>query len=280
MGLINAAARADQVLVQGNGIAVTTTDVATDAIAKVPADARSAALSRPANVTTLATDLFVQRVQAAEAEKSGLASDPGVIAALTLARDQVLSQARLIQLEKSVTPDDAAMNAYAEAGYKANPERFRTAVERWSASHILIKAGTPDAHARAEKILAELKAGAKFDDLARRYSDDAGSSGKGGKLGYFPAGKVVPPFEAAVRALKHVGDVSDIVETKYGLHIIRLDDHREAGIKPYDEVREELRAEALSKLLKEARERDYKRILESAKFDQAAIDAYAASRAK
>ena len=280
IGVLSPAAHADTVLVQGAGVSVTTADVAADALTKIPADARAAALSRPVNVNTLATDLYVQRVQAAEAEKMGLTSDPEVAAALRLAHDKVLSQAKMIRTEKANLPTEAAMDAYAQMIYKANPEHFRTASERWNVSHILIKADTPDARVKAEKVLAELKAGAKFDDLARQYSDDAGSSGKGGSLGYLEEGKVIKSFAAALQALKMPGDISDIVETPAGLHIIRLDGHRDAGVKPFDEVRDELRAEAQSKLLLELRLREQKRILETAQFDQAAIDAYAASQAK
>ena len=82
------------------------------------------------------------------------------------------------------------------------------------AAHILVKD-----RATAEKVLAELKAGAKFEDLARKYSIDP-SKANGGDLGYFQRGDLLPEFENAVLKLKP-GQVSGIVHTKLGYHIIK-----------------------------------------------------------
>lgn len=77
---------------------------------------------------------------------------------------------------------------------------------------------------KAEKVLAEVKKGDKsFEDLAKQYSDDSGSKDDGGDLGWFGAGKMDATFEAAAFALKK-GEVSDLVKTKYGYHIIKVDD--------------------------------------------------------
>ena len=269
---------AADVLVEGHQVSVADADVASEAL-RIPADVRSSVLSKPENVSKLATGLYVQRVLAQEAEKAGLTDDPTVATALRLAGEHVLSEARLQKIDEAAKPDDAALDAYASATYKANQQRFQ-APERWAASHILINGNSLESRIKASKLQEELKSGADFAALARKNSDDAASAVKGGKLGYFTSGKVVPEFEAAVKALKNPGDISDVVETKYGMHIIRLDGHREAGTKPFDEVRDELRAEALAKLTAAARAREQDRILGAATFNQAAIDAYAATQAK
>lgn len=134
-----------------------------------------------------------------------------------------------------------------EKFYRRHLDRFAVE-EQVKASHILIKlAKDADDKTRnkkrglAEKILAEARAGKNFADLARKYSDDPGTAAKGGDLGYFPRGAMVPAFEAAAFILKP-GEFSDIIETPFGLHIIRSEGYIEAGIKPLAEVIDEVKA--------------------------------------
>ncbi len=99
------------------------------------------------------------------------------------------------------------------------------------ARHILIMPRGTDskadfeARARAEGILAELKKGGNFKTLAMKYSDDAGSAKNGGEIGYFTTGTMVPEFEKAAFVLKP-GELSDVVKTSYGYHIIQVEDTR------------------------------------------------------
>jgi peptidyl-prolyl cis-trans isomerase D len=134
-----------------------------------------------------------------------------------------------------------------EKFYRRHLDRFAVE-EQVKASHILIKlAKDADDKTRnkkqelAEKILAEARAGKNFAELARKYSDDPGTAAKGGDLGYFPRGAMVPAFEAAAFILKP-GEFSDIIETPFGLHIIRSEGYIEAGIKPLAEVIDEVKA--------------------------------------
>ncbi len=107
-------------------------------------------------------------------------------------------------------------------------------VERVRARHILVSTKE-----EAEKVLAELKKGAKFEDLAKKYSKD-GSKEFGGDLGYFTYDEMVPEFSKAVFALK-VGEVSKPVKTDYGWHIIKLIDRKKVGMQPFDVVKVGLR---------------------------------------
>jgi hypothetical protein len=93
----------------------------------------------------------------------------------------------------------------------------------------------------AEELRDRARAGADFAALAEEYSDDPGSAAQGGDLGYFPRGTMVPPFEAAAFGLE-AGQVSDVVESQFGLHIIKSEDRRQPT---YEEVEEELRDEFL-----------------------------------
>lgn len=113
------------------------------------------------------------------------------------------------------------------------------------ARHILLKLD-PEADqkvkderkALAEKVLAEAKAGKDFAELAKQYSDDPGSKDKGGELGWFSRGQMVPQFETAAFALKK-DEFSSIVTTDYGYHLIQKQDARE-NLTPFDKAKDEL----------------------------------------
>ncbi|MGH9322283.1 MAG: peptidylprolyl isomerase [Vicinamibacteria bacterium] len=119
------------------------------------------------------------------------------------------------------------------------PEQFRVA-------HILIgvdEKAVPEVKAEAKQkatsIRGMIDAGQDFADLARRNSDDPGSKENGGDLPWMSRGQTVPPFEAASLALTP-GQTSDVVETPFGYHIIRLHEVRAAGLMPYEEVEERI----------------------------------------
>ncbi|MDP2007781.1 MAG: SurA N-terminal domain-containing protein [Rubrivivax sp.] len=134
--------------------------------------------------------------------------------------------------------------------YTEGIARFSVPEER-RASHILVKSesGAPaaerqKARAKAEALLAEVrKTPAAFADLARKNSDDPGSAANGGDLDFFGRGQMVKPFEDSAFALKP-GDISDIVESDFGFHIITLTAVRGGQTRPFEAVRGEVEAEA------------------------------------
>src|SRR5690606_7266707 len=85
----------------------------------------------------------------------------------------------------------------------------------------------------------QLDDGADFEALAKEHSVDITSAKKGGDLGYFTRGQMVPPFEEAAFSLP-IGQVSDVVETQFGFHLVKVDDHKEARTVPLEEVREQI----------------------------------------
>jgi peptidyl-prolyl cis-trans isomerase C len=93
---------------------------------------------------------------------------------------------------------------------------------------------------RAQAVLKQVQAGEDFAELAAAHSDDAGSKAKGGDLGYFSPGQMVPDFED-VAFYTNPGETSDIVETKYGYHIIRVEDHIEARERSFEEMKDVIR---------------------------------------
>jgi peptidyl-prolyl cis-trans isomerase D len=142
------------------------------------------------------------------------------------------------QLRNTITIPPADVDAL----YRQNSAQYQTP-EQLRASHILIKtAGKDEAAARkiAEEVLAKAKApGADFAALAKQYSEDDGSKANGGDLDYFGRGRMVPEFEQAAWALKP-GEISDIVKSDFGFHIIKVVDHKPATTRSLDEVRPEL----------------------------------------
>ena len=154
----------------------------------------------------------------------------------------------------------AVTEAEVKAWYEGHKKQFEQPEER-RASHILIaseKLGRDKAKARAEELLKEIqKNPASFADLAKKNSDDPGSAAKGGDLGYFGQGMMVKSFEEATQKLKE-GEISGVVESDFGFHIIKLTGIHAAKEKPLAEVKgqieEDLKKAAASRKFAEAAE--------------------------
>jgi len=136
------------------------------------------------------------------------------------------------------------------AAYDSRKNEFSEPEQR-RASHILVKVAkgsSEDVYAAARKkieaVQARIKAGEDFATLAKEVSDDASNASKGGDLGWFKAGMMVPEFDQAVFSMDK-GDVSDIVETQFGFHLIYLTDIRPAHQTPYAEVKDKIRNELI-----------------------------------
>jgi foldase protein PrsA len=114
-------------------------------------------------------------------------------------------------------------------------EAYKTKKPEIKASHILVQD-----EKTAKEVKAKLDKGEDFAKLAKEYSQDPGSAQKGGDLGYFGPGKMVPEFEEAAYKLK-VGEVSEPVKSSFGYHIIKVTDKKE--LKPFDKMKPELEKE-------------------------------------
>lgn len=135
-------------------------------------------------------------------------------------------------------PEQDAVNYY-----KEHKESF-SAPERVRARHILIDSKKSEAEAskkakeKADNILAQIKKNpSSFAKLAKENSIDSGSAAKGGDLGWFTRGQMIPEFEKAAFALKRPNEVSQVVETKFGYHIIQLVEHKNAEVRPFAEIK-------------------------------------------
>jgi peptidyl-prolyl cis-trans isomerase D len=125
--------------------------------------------------------------------------------------------------------------------YNDNIQQYQTP-EQVKASHILLKTeGKDEATVRkqAEAILQQVKSGADFAELAKKFSEDEGSKANGGDLDYFGRGRMVPEFENIAFTLQP-GQVSDLVTSQFGLHIIKVIDKRPGATTPLDQVRAQI----------------------------------------
>jgi peptidyl-prolyl cis-trans isomerase D len=124
--------------------------------------------------------------------------------------------------------------------YEDEQYRFQTEEER-RARHILINSpqDDPEAEARASEVLSRLESGEQFDVLATELSEDAGTSGQGGDLGWVNRGLLLGPFEDALYAME-IGEVQGPIKTNFGYHIIRLDEVRAGDVQSFDSLRDQL----------------------------------------
>ena len=148
-------------------------------------------------------------------------------------------------IKQSIVPDEKALHAF----YEQNQARLVGQEER-RASHILLTVAkdAPAAErdkvkAKAEQLLAAVRKNpSSFADVARKESQDPGSAAQGGDLNFFARGAMVKPFEDAAFSLKK-GDISDVITSDFGFHIIQLTDMKAVRQRSFDEVRPELEAQ-------------------------------------
>ncbi|MGM0429348.1 MAG: SurA N-terminal domain-containing protein [Pseudomonadota bacterium] len=147
----------------------------------------------------------------------------------------------LAAIESDIEIADGEVREY----YEQRQQQYATEEER-RMSHILIEFDTENAKEKAEEALAELEQGADFAEVAQTYSDDTFSAEQGGDLDWVEAGMMDEDFDAAAFELENIGDLSDIVETSFGYHIIKLTDLREGTVTPFSEVEDEVRQQLLA----------------------------------
>ena len=178
--------------------------------------------------------MVVRELILQQARKDGLDKSPEVAVKLEELKKRVVVESFLKKkVEEQAKVSDEEMKKF----YEENKDKFKSG-EQVKASHILMKT-----EKEAQDVLKELKGGAKFEELAKKHSIDSAAA-KGGELGWFSKGSMVPEFESVVFGLKE-GETSGIVKTKFGYHIIKLTGKRPAGTRTLDEVKEQITAALL-----------------------------------
>ncbi len=163
-------------------------------------------------------------------------------------KNQLLRDKIFAKVTKNINVSDEEVKKY----YDDNKETLFTVPEQIKVSHILIKFTVPEgqqltdeiknqAKAKIEDIQNQLKNGARFEELAKKYSEDTVSGPQGGDIGFISKGQTIAEFENVAFALQ-VGQVSDIVQTSYGFHLIKVTDKKESYIKSFEEVKETIKS--------------------------------------
>ena len=165
-----------------------------------------------------------------EAEKHGLAATPDYKQQMESARQAILTQALLADYAKTHAVTDADLLA------EYNKFKSQSAGTEYRARHILV-----EKEDEAKALIAQIKGGASFEELAKKNSKDPGSGANGGDLDFAAAGSYVPEFSQAMVKLKKGEMTQEPVKTQFGYHIIKLDDTREAQFPPLADVKAQLK---------------------------------------
>jgi peptidyl-prolyl cis-trans isomerase C len=187
------------------------------------------------------------------AKKKGLEKDPTTRKQIDIMKNEYLART---YIQKEILGKIKLTDKDYEAYYNAHKKEFENP-EMVRARHILV-AVKPNATEeekkaalkKAEDILEKAKKGEDFAKLASEYSDDPGSKAKGGDLGFFTQGSMVGKFEQAAFTLKP-GEISPVVETEFGYHIIKVEERKAAEQQPYDAVKEQVMAKATQAIQQE-----------------------------
>ncbi|RKD31941.1 peptidylprolyl isomerase [Thermohalobacter berrensis] len=173
----------------------------------------------------LLDELINQELFYLDAIDKGLDEEEKFKKQLEQTKANLLKQYAITKFLKKITVDEDEVVNY----YNENKEQFKKP-ESVKASHILVKE-----EEKANEILNELESGLKFEEAAEKYSE-CPSKSRGGDLGYFTKGKMVPEFEKAAFSMEK-GEVKGPVKTQFGYHIIKVIDKKEEGISTLDEVK-------------------------------------------
>ncbi len=212
---------------------------------RLPAPSR-AYLQAPDRKRQFVDNMILNELLFAEGQKLGYDKDDDIDRQVNDLRRRLVVQRVVREYQKppEITDDEA------KKYYEDNPNLYSTTQIR--ASHILVKD-----EAAAKEIREQVKADpSKFADLAKEKSTDKTSGAKGGDLGMFGQGRMVPEFERAAFALKP-NEISDVVKTQYGFHIIMVVERKEGERRPFDQVKDQIKATLRNKAIQDQQERRY-----------------------
>ncbi len=178
--------------------------------------------------------MIIRELVLQDAKKDGLDKSPAVTEKLEELKKRLVVEA---YLKKKVDEQAKVTDEELQKFYNQNKDKFKSGDEI-KASHILVKD-----EKTAQEVLAKVKGGGNFEELAKKYSIDSAAA-KGGDLGWFGKGSMIPEFEKAAFGLKE-GETSGIVKTKFGFHIIKVTGKRAAGTRSFADVKDQIKAAIL-----------------------------------
>ncbi|HXJ36498.1 MAG TPA: peptidylprolyl isomerase [Candidatus Eisenbacteria bacterium] len=239
-----------------------TTDRVLKEISRLPAPSR-AYLTAPDRKRQFVDNMILNDLLFTEGQKLGYDKDDDVERQVNDLRRRLVVQRLVREFQKPPEITDEQAKAY----YDDNPNLYSTTQIR--ASHILVKD-----EPTAKEILEQVKADpTKFADIAKEKSTDKTSGAKGGDLGMFGQGRMVPEFERAAFTLKQ-GEISDVVKTQYGYHIIMVVERKEGERRPFDQVKEQIKATLRNKAIQDQQDKRYAELKQNAnvKVDDMVLD--------
>ena len=235
-------------------------------LAYYPEETRKQLRENPDQMETLIKRMLQIKIVADVARKEKFDQRPQIKKQLDHVADDFLSREYLAKVVmQETTVSDADLKEY----YTQNKQSIGVP-EQVRARHILFRVDPAAAEseknaarARAEAVLKRLQAGEDFARLAAAHSDDESTRAKGGDLGYFAPGRMVPDFED-VAFYTDPGKISDVVETRYGFHIIKIEDHIEARERSFEEMKAVIREKLHKELILFKVENFVRRVTEDA----------------
>ena len=193
-------------------------------------------------------ELINREILVQAARKKGLEKNAAIAAQMDMARQAVLIRAYFDDFVKANPVNDAALKTQYDA------ISVQMGNKEYKARHVLV-----DSEDEAKTIIANLGRGESFEKLAKDKSKDTGSKDNGGDLDWGPAGRYVPEFGNALKALQKGETTKTPVKTQYGFHVIRLDDVRDLKVPTFEEAKDNLRQRAqqeqVANLVKSLRDR-------------------------
>jgi peptidyl-prolyl cis-trans isomerase C len=249
------AVQGDIVLTQGE------IDAAFD---KVPPEHRLVFIRNGDRVNQVIQTLLRNRALAQDAREAGYDQSPLAQQRMALAAEKELADAWLDKVTRDAP--EADYEALAKENYLSNPDQFKTA-EMVDVSHLLISSEVrPDDQARtkAEELRAEIMAApSRFESLVMEFSEDPSKASNGGRFPKVVKGQMVAAFEEMAFSMEEAGEVSPLVKTSYGYHIIRLNGRTDAGVASFEQVRDRLIETERKNYQEEYRARYLRRVITS-----------------
>ncbi|HWW84532.1 MAG TPA: peptidyl-prolyl cis-trans isomerase [Vicinamibacterales bacterium] len=222
----------DNVVAERNGVVVSR-DELRDALrdARLSGDSKRMADTMTVDgLEQLARAILERKLLAREAKSRGLDKDPAVERTIASAVDTFLARQLVERLAASVDTSDTALQRY----YHEHPSEFR-GIERRRAHHIVVKT-----REEAEAAFIAVNAGKPLEEIASEQNTDNTKTGRG-DLGWVPRGRMVKTFDDALFALPRSGDLSGIVQTTFGYHLIRLDEIDSGELPAFETVKDNVK---------------------------------------
>lgn len=254
-GFAQAKDDAPKVLLKAGTITVTDVDLEAELLRASP-DAKKEIFAKVDTLGQVVNNIYLRRALAQYADQHQLLKDRVQKQAAQLNQERFLTDLALEHIDRAHAPSAKEMDQLVLAEYKANPSKYEVP-EQVHVHHILIKFGEnkDESKAKAMKVLERLQNKESFEALAKEQSEDPGSGQNGGDLGTFGRGRMVKSFEEAAFSLQKPGDLSDLVESQFGYHILRLDEKLPAKLKDLQEVKAAIAQEIFQKQAVEARKK-------------------------